>query len=85
MPVKNHMELFVKMLSDVRQRTEQTTKIYEELSKAAQDPNIKEALDSRIFIQDKILARWIGASSSSVRSPFRLVDAGKRVSSRSSA
>jgi ferritin-like metal-binding protein YciE len=56
MPVKTHMELFVKMLSDVRQRTEQTTKIYEELSEAAQDANIKEALQSRAFLQDKVLS-----------------------------
>jgi ferritin-like metal-binding protein YciE len=56
MPVKDHMELFVKMLSDVRQRTERTTKIYEELSEVAQDQNIKEALQSRVFIQDKVLS-----------------------------
>jgi ferritin-like metal-binding protein YciE len=56
MPVKNPKELFVKMLSDVRQRTVKTTKIYEELSEAAQDPNIKEALQSRAFIQEKTLA-----------------------------
>jgi ferritin-like metal-binding protein YciE len=56
MPVKNHKELFVKMLSDVRQRTERMTKIYQELSDAAQDPNIKEALQSRAFLQDKDLS-----------------------------
>jgi ferritin-like metal-binding protein YciE len=56
MTVKNHKELFVKMLSDVRQRTEKTTKIYEELAAATQDPNIKEALQSRVFLQDKTLA-----------------------------
>ena len=56
MPVNNPKELFIKMLSDVRQRTERTTKIYEELSEAAQDPNIKEALQSRAFLQDKALS-----------------------------
>lgn len=56
MPVKNHKELFVRMLSDVRQRTERMTKIYQELSDAAQDPNIKEALQSRGFLQDKDLS-----------------------------
>jgi ferritin-like metal-binding protein YciE len=55
MPVNNPKELFTKMLSDVRQRTEKTTKIYQELGEAAQDPNIKEALQSRAFLQDKIL------------------------------
>ena len=56
MSVNNPKELFVKLLSDVRQRTEKTTKIYEELSEAAQDPNIKEALQSRAFLQDKTLS-----------------------------
>lgn len=56
MPVKNHKELFVRMLSDVRQRTERMTKIYQELGDAAQDPNIKEALQSRGFLQDKDLS-----------------------------
>ena len=56
MPVNTPKELFVKMLSDVRQRTEHTTKIYEELSEATNDPNIKEALQSRAFLQDKTLS-----------------------------
>jgi ferritin-like metal-binding protein YciE len=54
--VRNPNELFVKMLSDLRQGTERTTKIYEELSEIAQDPNVKEALQSRVFLQDKILS-----------------------------
>jgi ferritin-like metal-binding protein YciE len=56
MAVNNAKELFVKMLSDVRQRTEKTTKIYEELSELAQEENIKEALQSRAFLQGKDLA-----------------------------
>src|SRR5271155_371456 len=56
MPINNSKDLFVKMLSDVRQRTEHLTKIYQELSGAAQDPSIKEALESRVFLQDKILS-----------------------------
>src|ERR1700730_8593036 len=55
MPMKNPKELFLKMLSDVRQRTEQSTKIYEELSGVVEDPQIKEALQSRAFLQDKVL------------------------------
>jgi ferritin-like metal-binding protein YciE len=54
--VRDPKELFVKMLSDLRQGTERTTKIYEELSEIAQDPNVKEALQSRVFLQDKILS-----------------------------
>jgi ferritin-like metal-binding protein YciE len=56
MPVNNPKELFVKMLSDVRHRTDQTTAIYNEMANIAQDPSIKEALQSRVFLQDKILA-----------------------------
>jgi ferritin-like metal-binding protein YciE len=55
MTVNNPKELFIKMLSDVRQRTEKMTKTYEELSEAVQDPNIKEALQSRAFLQEKTL------------------------------
>lgn len=56
MAISNTKDLFVKMLSDVRQRTEQMTKIYQDLSGLAQDPSIKEALESRVFLQDKILS-----------------------------
>ena len=56
MPVNNPQELFIKMLSDVRQGTEKMTKIYGELAEVAQDPNIKEALQSRAFLQDKVLS-----------------------------
>ncbi len=55
MPINNSKELFVRMLSDLRQRTEHMTKIYQELSGITQDPNIKEALESQVFLQDKIL------------------------------
>jgi ferritin-like metal-binding protein YciE len=55
MPINNSPnELFVRMLSDVRQRTERMTKIYQELSGIAQDPNIKEALESRVAMIDEL-------------------------------
>jgi ferritin-like metal-binding protein YciE len=56
MPAKNPRELFVLMLSDLRQGTERTTKLFEEISDVAQDPDIKEALEARIFVSNKILA-----------------------------
>ena len=56
MPVKNPKELFVQMLSDLRQGTERTTKIFQEISEAAQTPQIKEALEARVFVSEKILA-----------------------------
>ena len=56
MSVRNPKELFVRMLSDLYHGSERTTKIYEELSEVAQDPNVKEALQSRVFLQEKILS-----------------------------
>ena len=74
MPINNSRELYIKMLSDVRQRTEHMTKIYQEMSGVAQDPSIKEALESRVFLQDKILSSLDGASSSSARSRSHSAD-----------
>ena len=56
MAIKNPKELFVQMLSDLRQGTEQTTKIFKEISEVAQTPEIKEALEARVFVSEKILA-----------------------------
>jgi ferritin-like metal-binding protein YciE len=55
MAVKNPKEMFVKLLSDVRRGTEQSTKIYQEISEAADSREVKEALQARVFISDKIL------------------------------
>lgn len=49
-------ELFVTLLSDVRQGTEKATKIYQEIGQIAQDPQIKEALEARAFVSEKTLA-----------------------------
>ena len=56
MPPKNPRELFVLMLSDLRQGTERTTKLFEEFSQHVQDPNVKEALEARSFVSQKILS-----------------------------
>src|SRR6516225_278554 len=50
MPAKNPKEVFVTLLSDARQNTERATKIYQELSQAAQNPDVKEALEARAFV-----------------------------------
>ena len=57
MAARNPQEVFLKLLSDVRQGTERTTKVFQELSQIAQDPDVKEALEARIFVSDQILAR----------------------------
>src|ERR1700722_4381321 len=56
MPVKNPKELFVTLLSDVRQSTERSANLYQEISQAAQDPDVKEALESRAWISEKDLS-----------------------------
>ena len=56
MPVKDPKELFIMMLSDVRHGTERTTKLFHEMGTVAQDPDIKEALEARVFVSNKILA-----------------------------
>lgn len=55
MPVQNPQDLFVWMLSDVRQREDRAKQICTEMSKVVQDPDIKQSLDSWVFVQDKIL------------------------------
>jgi ferritin-like metal-binding protein YciE len=55
MPAKNPKEVFVNLLSDLRQNTERSTKLYTELAQAAQEPDIKEALESRAWITEKDL------------------------------
>jgi len=42
------------MLSDVLQSTKRMKTLFEEFSKTAQDLNVKEALEARVFISDKV-------------------------------
>jgi ferritin-like metal-binding protein YciE len=57
MSITTPKELFVAMLSDVRHGADRTAKIYEELGQLAQNPEIKEALDARVFISGQITSR----------------------------
>ncbi len=57
MAAKDPKELFVVMLSDLRRGTERSTKFFQELSGLAQDPDVKEALEARVFISGDILKR----------------------------
>jgi len=57
MPIKTPKEVFVALLSSLRQGAERSQKIYEELGQAAQNDEIKEALDAREFISTQILSR----------------------------
>jgi ferritin-like metal-binding protein YciE len=57
MPAKTPKEAFLMLLSHVRESTEKSNKIYDELGQIAQDPQIKEALEARAFISQGILAK----------------------------
>jgi ferritin-like metal-binding protein YciE len=57
MPAKNPKEIFVLLLSHVRQGTERTTKILEELSEIAQHPEIRDALEARAFVSQRTLEK----------------------------
>lgn len=55
MSIKNPEELFVLMLSDLRQGAEVTNNFFRELSKLAQDPDVKELLEARFFVSKQNL------------------------------
>src|SRR5215831_15569737 len=56
MTVKSPKELFVFLLSNVRNGVQRETSIYQELSQQVQDPDIKEAIDARVFLTEKTLS-----------------------------
>lgn len=55
MPAKNPKDVFVTLLSDARNSTERSTKVFQELSQVAQNPDVQEALEARAFIAEKNL------------------------------
>ena len=57
MAIKNPKDIFVHLLSDIRQGTERTSKVFQEISQAAQNPEIKQALEARVFISGQLLAK----------------------------
>ena len=57
MPIKTPKELCVSMLSELRHGAERSKKIYEELGQAAQNPEIKEALDARELVSSQVMSR----------------------------
>ena len=57
MPANSPKEVFLALLSDVRQNTERSAKIYQDIGQMAQDPEIKDALEARAFISEKTLEK----------------------------
>ena len=57
MPEKDPREVFLMLLSHVRQGTEKSAKFYDEIGDVAKDPQIKEAIEARAFVSKSVLAR----------------------------
>jgi ferritin-like metal-binding protein YciE len=55
MPAKNPKEVFLTLLSDARNNTERSAKVFQELGQAAQNPDVQEALEARAFVAEKNL------------------------------
>lgn len=55
MAAKNPKEVFVMLLSDARQNTERSVNLFKEFSQVAQNPDVKEALESRAFVAERNL------------------------------
>jgi ferritin-like metal-binding protein YciE len=55
MAVKTEKELFVFMLSDLRQGTGKATEILEDIGTNIQEPEIKEAFEARAFVNRNVL------------------------------
>ena len=79
MPIQNPKELFVWMLSDVRNREERGKKTFLEISKEAKDPQVKQTLEAYVFAKDKIIStldecfRLIGQKPMSMEDKFHQV------------
>jgi ferritin-like metal-binding protein YciE len=56
MQAKNPREIFVALLSDLRQSSEKSAEVYQEIGRMAEDPQIKEVLDARAFASRNVLA-----------------------------
>jgi len=56
MPVTTPKQLFVALLSNLKQSNEKAASIYTEIGQVVQDPEIKEALEARAFLSEKTVA-----------------------------
>jgi ferritin-like metal-binding protein YciE len=57
MTINNPLDAFVALLSNVRNTTERSGKIYTELATLAQDSDVKGALEARAFVESGSLAK----------------------------
>ena len=57
MIIENPYELFVLFLGNVRQGTECTTQTFQEFSKVTQNADVKEALNARVFLSQRVVEK----------------------------
>jgi len=57
MPVNDPKNVFLTLLTDVRQNTERSVKFYNEATNWAQDPDVKDTIESRALIAEQALVR----------------------------
>lgn len=57
MQANNPAEVFVLLLSDVRRKTERSIEFFTAVSKLAEEPEIKEALEARAFVAQQSLEK----------------------------
>jgi len=79
MSVDSPLETFVLLLSDVRRRTERSVDFNQELSKLAEDPDVKEALEARAFVAEKSLDKIDQAFKLINQKPVALTGKGEEV------
>ena len=57
MPARTPREVFLMLLSNVRNRTERQSEIYQEIGKQAEEPEVKEAIEARAYVSKQILSK----------------------------
>ena len=57
MAARTPKEVFLMLLSNVRNRTERQSEVYQEIGKHAEEPEIKEAIEARAFVSKQTLAK----------------------------
>jgi ferritin-like metal-binding protein YciE len=57
MPARDPREVFLVLLSNVREGVERASNVYDEIGQSAKDPDIKEVLEARAFLKNSILER----------------------------
>jgi ferritin-like metal-binding protein YciE len=56
MAVQDPKDVFVMLLNDLRQNEERTASTLQEISDAIEDPDIRETIESRIFLKNQTLS-----------------------------